>query len=123
MLVPRLADRPWTGEGAVVGVGVPLAAVADLLRVWPSSTATTSCCAPASASARRGCRPTPRRSSRSATASWRSAGTSRRGVCRPALAEVSWPEPDAVSRSLTLAIKQQLDPNGTLAPGRLAEAA
>ena len=41
----------------------------------------------------------------------------------PGLAELTWPEPDAVSRSLTLAIKQQLDPNGTLAPGRLAEAA
>ncbi len=123
MLVPRLADRPWTDDGAVVGVGVPLAAVADLLRT------------------RRGPLRRPRATRRhrrrrgsaagrreppsgcSATPSWRSAVTSRRGALPPGLADLAWPEPDAVSRSLTLAIKQQLDPNGTLAPGRLAEAA
>ena len=35
----------------------------------------------------------------------------------------AWPADDPVVRSLTLAVKAQLDPRGTLSPGRLAEAA
>ena len=89
----------------------------------PSSTATTSCCEPASASARRGSAPDvePVEAFRDGVVALGGHVAPRR--LPPALAEVAWPEPDAVSRSLTLAIKQQLDPNGTLAPGRLAEAA
>ncbi len=123
MLVPRLANRPWTGEGAVLrrgrAAGRSRRPAAD--RRGPH--ATTSCCGRASASARRGCRPTP-----TAVALFRDAVVAIGGHVSPrrlppGLADLTWPEPDAVSRSLTLAIKRQLDPNGTLAPGRLAEAA
>ena len=41
----------------------------------------------------------------------------------PELLGDAWPDEDPVARSVVLAVKRQLDPHGTLAPGRLAEAA
>jgi glycolate oxidase FAD binding subunit len=122
MLVPRLADRPWTDEGAVLAVGVPLAAVADLLRLSEEY------CDDLVLRAGVGVGEARLRPDVEAVEAFRDGVVALGGHVAPrrlppALAEVAWPEPDAVSRSLTLAIKHQLDPNGTLAPGRLAEAA
>jgi FAD/FMN-containing dehydrogenase len=122
MLVPRLANRPWTGEGPVLAVGVPLAAVADLLRLAAAH------CDDLVLRAGVGVGEARLRPDLPGIEAFRDAVLALGGHVAPRrlppeLAEVAWPAPDAVSRSLTLAIKQQLDPNGTLAPGRLAEAA
>jgi glycolate oxidase FAD binding subunit len=122
MLVPKLQNRPWTGEGAVVGVGVPLAAVADLLRVSEGR------CDDLVLRAGVGVGEARLPADPAAVALFRDAVVALGGHVSPrrlppGLGELTWPEPDEVSRSLTLAIKQRLDPNGTLAPGRLAEAA
>jgi hypothetical protein len=122
MLVPRLAGRPWTDEGAVLGVGVPLAAVADLLRLAEGH------CEDLALRAGVGVGEARLAGDAADVAAFRDGVVALGGHVAPrrlgpALSDLTWPEPDAVSRSLTLAIKQQLDPNGTLARGRLAEAA
>jgi glycolate oxidase FAD binding subunit len=122
MLVPRFANRPWTGEGAVLGVGVPLAAVADLLRLAEGR------CEDLALRAGVGVGEVRLATDAETVAGFRAGVVALGGHVAPRrlppeLQDLTWPEPDAVSRSLTVAIKQQLDPNGTLAPGRLAEAA
>ncbi len=122
MLVPRLANRPWSGEGAVVGVGVPLVAVADLLRLGEDH------CEDLALRAGIGVGEARLPADAATIAAFRDGVVALGGHVSPrrlppGLGDLSWPEPDAVSRALTLAIKQRLDPNGTLAPGRLAAAA
>ena len=122
MLGPRVEGRPWTADGPVVGVGVPLARVADLLGLAAEHADDLALRAGVGVGEAR-----LKPDADAVAAFVRGIGAlgghvaPRRGPAE--LLGDAWPEGDPVARSLALAVKRQFDPRDTLSPGRLAEAA
>jgi FAD/FMN-containing dehydrogenase len=122
VLGPRIDGRPWTDAGPVVGLGVPLARVADLLRLAGEHASDLALRAGVGVGEAR-----LKENPDAVAAFVRGVGALGGHVAprrMPAeLDGAAWPEQDPVARSLALAVKRQLDPNDTLAAGRLTEAA
>ena len=122
MLGPRVEGRPWTADGPVVGLGVPLARVADLLGLAAEHADDLALRAGVGVGEAR-----LKPDADAVAAFVRGIGALGGHVApRRVPAELlgdAWPEGDPVARSLVLAVKRQFDPRGTLSPGRLAEAA
>ena len=122
VLAPRIEGRPWTEDGPVVGVGVPLARVADLLALAADHAADLAVRAGVGVGEAR------LQADPEAVAAFVRGVVALEGHVAPRrvppeLFGDAWPAPDPVAQSLALQVKRQLDPNGTLAPGRLQEAA
>lgn len=122
MLAPRMAGRPWTEDGTVVAVGVPLAETAALLRLADGLVDDLALRAGVGVGeARLVADPAALRTFRDGVVALGGHVAPRR--VPPELVADAWADPDPVAEALTLAVKQQFDPRGTLSPGRLAVAA
>jgi glycolate oxidase FAD binding subunit len=122
MLAPRIEGRPWTADGPVVGVGVPLARIADLLELAAEHGEDLALRVGVGVGEAR------LKAEPDAVAAFVRGVTALGGhVARHRVPDEllgdAWPVDDPVVRSLALAVKAQFDPRGTLSPGRLAEAA
>ena len=115
----RLSARPWHGEGAIVGIGIPRSRTAELLEVC-SDLAVEAVLRPAAAVAEARCL-----LAAPVIAALRDAAAGlgghlvlrRGGAALPT--ELSAPQVDPVAAALIAAVKRRLDPTGTLSPGRL----
>ena len=115
----RLAPRPWDGDGAVAGIGIPRSRVAALLERL-SDLAVAAVVRPGAAAAEARCLLDAGVVSALRDAVERLGGhlVLRRGGA-DLRAAVSPPRLDLVAGDLAAAVKRHLDPAGTLSPGRL----
>ena len=115
----RLSARPWLGEGAILGIGVPRRRTAELLEVC-SDLAIEAVLRPAAAAAEARCLLAAPVIAALRDAVARLGGhvaLRRGGSVLPA--ELSAAPVDPVTATLVAAVKRRLDPTGTLSPGRL----
>jgi glycolate oxidase FAD binding subunit len=113
------ARRPWDGDGCVAAVGVPPSRLVDLLRLAAELDAEVVLRAPIGVGeVRVAADPAAVRTLRAGVEALGGHLALRRST--PELDELVWPALDPVAADLMRAVKAQLDPAGTLAPGRHA---
>jgi glycolate oxidase FAD binding subunit len=112
-----LSQRPWRGEGAVVGLAFPRTRLAELLEVASAYTVEMVVRAPLGVAEAR-VPESPEVVAQLRTAVERLGGNLvlHRGGAH--LAAAAWPAENAPEMALMRALKRSLDPAGVLAPGR-----